>query len=170
MFMSSTRTHIGAAIVLVVALGSAALNAQGNSGKSAVQPVGTMQIASLGGTTSPIYDFSFSVSNPSTPGTGGGSGAGKPSLTAVAVARLPDGSSPLLFRNALLGTHLQTVQFTVFGAGKSSQEAMYVLNDAQVSGFSSADGVEHVAFTYRSIEVLVGGAQFCFDVTTNGPC
>lgn len=169
MITRSVCIHIGAAMVLALALGGAAVTAQGNSGKTALQSVGTMQIASLGGTPTLIYDFSFGVTNSST-GAGGGSGAGKASLSAVTVTRLPDSSSPLLFRNAVLGTHLQTVQFSVFGPGKSSQEAMYVLNDALVSAFSSSDGVEHIAFTYRSIEVFMGGAQFCFDVTTNSAC
>jgi hypothetical protein len=170
MFTRSMRTHIGAAIVLAIALGGAAVKAQGNSGKTALQPAGTMQIASLGGTPSQIYSFNFSVTNPFTPGPGGGGGAGKPSLTAVEVARLPDATSPLLFRAAVLGVQLPTVQFTVSGAGKGTSEAMYVLNDALVSGFSNSDGVEHVAFSYRSIEVLVGGVQFCYDVATSAAC
>lgn len=170
MSMRSVQTQIGAAIVVAIALGGAAVTAQGNSGKIALQPVGTMQIASNGGASSPIYGFSFSVTNPATPSGGGGGGAGKPSLAAVEVARLPDRSSPKLFMDAVMGTHLQTVQFTVVGAGKSIAEAMYVLNDVQVSGFSSSDGVERVSFTYRSIEILVGGAQFCFDVSTNASC
>ncbi len=163
------RTHGGAAIALAVLLGGVAVTAQGNSDKVSSQPVGTMQIASLAGASGPIYDFGFAVTNNFTP-VGGGGGAGKASLTAVEVTRRPDAASPLLFRNAVLGVQMPSVQLNVFGAGKSSQEAMYVLNDAFVSGFSSNDGLERVSFTYRTIEVLVGGAQFCFDLSTNSSC
>jgi hypothetical protein len=170
MFTGFTRTHIGLAIALAMALGASAVSAQGKNGKGTLQPVGTMQIASPAGVSGPIYDFGFSVTNTFTPGGGGGGGTGKASLTAVEVTRLPDAGSPLLFRAAVLGVQLPSVQFTVVGTGKSAPEAMYVLHDAFVSGFTSTDGLERIAFSYKSIEVIVGGTQFCFDLSTNTSC
>jgi hypothetical protein len=169
MFTRAARTRVAAAAIVAVALGGAAVNAQGNSGKG-TQPIGTMQIGALG-TSSPIFTLSFSVTNSGSIGSaGGGAGAGKAILSAVEVTRLPDVVSPQLFKNAVLGVHLPAVQITVPGSGKSSPDASYVLNDAFVSGFSTVDGVEHVAFTYRSIDVTVAGAHFCFDVAENTGC
>lgn len=170
MFTSSSRIRVCAATAVAIVIGGAAITAQGNSGKASSQSVGTLQIASLGGTSSPIYGFSFSVTNPTAPASGGGAGSGKASLSAVELSRLPDGSSPLLFKNAVTGVHLPAVQITMSGVGKSVPEATYLLNDAIVSGFSSIDGVERVSFTYRSIEIFIGGSHFCFDVATNAGC
>ena len=170
MLTRSSRKRVCAATALAVALGGAAVTAQGNSGKATSQSVGAMQIASMGGTSSPIYGFSFSVTNPSTAASGGGAGSGKASLSAVEVSRFPDAASPLLFKDAVLGVHLPAVQITMFGAGKSVPEATYLLNDAFVSGFSSIDGVERASFTYRSIEIFIAGSHFCFDAATNTSC
>jgi hypothetical protein len=43
----------------------------------------------------------------------------------------------------------------------------YVLHDATVTGFSNTNGVETVAFGFRSVEVTAGGVTCCFDLSTN---
>jgi len=160
---------MGLAAVLAVVLSGVAVTAQGNKGAT-VQPVGSLQIDSLGGgAVGPIYSFGFEVTNSAT-SQGGGGGAGKATLTDVQVSRLPDAISPLLFRAGLTGTHIPVVRIGVFGASKTAPESTYVLNDVLISGFSSADGLERVSFKFRTIELLVGGAQFCYDVTTNSAC
>jgi Type VI secretion system effector, Hcp len=170
MFTRAARTRIAAAAIVAIALGGAAVNAQGNSGKGAPQPVGTIQIGALGA-ASPIFSLGFSVTNSGSTGSaGGGAGAGKAILSAVEVTRLPDVMSPQLFKDAVLGVRLPAVQISVPGSGRSSPDASYVLNDAFVSGFSTIDGVEHVAFIYRSIDVTIAGARFCFDVAENTAC
>jgi hypothetical protein len=160
---------MGLATLLAVALSGAAVTAQGNKGP-AVQPVGTLQIDSLGGgAIGPIYSFGFEATN-STTSSGGGGGAGKATLTDVQVSRLPDVISPALFRAGLTGIHIPVVRMTVFGASKNAPDSTYVLNDVLISGFSSADGLERVSFKFRTIEMLVGGSQFCYDLSTNSAC
>jgi type VI secretion system (T6SS) effector Hcp len=170
MLTRSSRMRLCAAAIVAVTLGGSAVRAQGNSNKSSLQPVGTLQIGNAGGPVSPIFGFSFSVTSPSAPASGGGAGAGRATLSAVDVSRMPDASSPVLFRNAVLGTHLPAVQITVTGSGKSVPEGTYQLNEAVVSGFSNVDGVERVSFSYRSIEIFVAGAHFCYDVAENAAC
>jgi len=165
----SLYVRTGLAALLAVVLSGAAVTAQGNKGP-AVQPVGSLQIDSLGGgAVGPVYSFGFEATNTTT-STGGGGGTGKATLTDVQVSRLPDAISPSLFRAGLTGTHIPVVRISVFGAGKSAPDSTYVLSDVLISGFSSADGFERVSFKFRTIEMLVGGSQFCYDLGTNSAC
>jgi hypothetical protein len=59
------------------------------------------------------------------------------------------------------------VRIVLSDAGKNAPDSTYVLNDVFISGFSNTDGLERVSFKFESIELLVGGTQFCYDVTTN---
>jgi hypothetical protein len=159
--------RVSLATFVAVMLAVTGVAAQAN--KVQLQAVGTLQIDSLGGAVTPIYAFGFEVTSSfSLPG--GGGGAGKSTLTDVQVSRLPDAISPTLFRTGVLGTHLPVVRIVLSGAGKNAPDSTYVLNDVFISGFSNTDGLERVSFKFESIELLVGGTQFCYDVTTNKAC
>jgi len=160
--------RVCAAVCLAVAVAGVGVRAESKAVAGTPQ-VGTMQIASLGGAVSPIFGFGFSVTNPSSGSVGSGSGSGKAVLSAVEVTRIPDGTSPELFRRAVLGTHIPVVQILTNGSGKTT-DAAYTLNNVTVSGFENADGVERVLFTYRSIEIVSGGSSFCFDAAENASC
>jgi len=166
----SMYVRVGLATAMAVLLAVTGLAAQGNKGSVQLQTVGTLQIDSLGGAVTPIYAFGFEVTNSVTLPGGGGGGAGKATLTDVQVSRLPDAISPTLFRTGVLGTHLPVVRIVLSGAGKNAGDSTYVLNDVFISGFSNTDGLERVSFKFQSIELLVGGAQFCYDVTANKAC
>jgi type VI protein secretion system component Hcp len=172
MLKRSESVRVGLALFAAIALAGAGLTAQGikgaSQGNTAVQPIGSLQIDGLGGAAA-IYGFGFEVTNPSS-FPGGGGGAGKSTLTDVQVTRLPDLISPSLFRTGLLGTHLQTVRINLSGASKSAADSTYVLTNVLVSGLSSSDGLERVSFKFERIEMIVGGAQFCYEQTTNSSC
>ena len=173
MLTHSWRTRTCAAVVVAIALAGGTVSAQGKSGSAhtvSLQPVGTMQIAAMGGTISPLYGFGFAVTNSATAGSGSGGGAGKAVLSEVVVTRLPDAASPLLFKNAVLGAHLAAVQITMFGSGKTIPEASYTLSDVLISGFSTEDGVERVSFSYRKIDMSIGGVSSCFETVESVIC
>ena len=165
----SMYARVGLAALMAVTMAVTGVTAQGNKGNGALQVVGSLQIDSLGGAVVPIYAFGFEVTNSVTL-PGGGGGAGKATLTDVQVSRLPDAISPTLFRTGVLGTHLPVVRIVLSGAGKNAADSTYVLNNVFISGLSNTDGLERVAFKFESIELPVGGAQFCFDVTANKAC
>ena len=165
----SMYVRVGVATAMAVMLAVTGLAAQGNKGTVQLQAVGTLQIDSLGGAVTPIYAFGFEVTNSVAQG-GGGGGVGKTTLSDVQLSRLPDAMSPSLFRTGVMGTHLATVRIVLSGAGKNTPDSTYVLNDVLISGVSNTDGLERVSFTFQSIELQVGGTQFCYDVVANKAC
>ena len=165
----SMYLRVGMATLVAVMLAVTGVAAQGNKGNVQLQAVGTLQIDSLGASVTPIYAFGFEVTNTVTQ-SGGGGGVGKTTLTDVQVSRLPDATSPTLFRTGVMGTHLPVVRIVLSGAGKNVPDSTYVLNDVFISGFSNTDGLERVSFKFQSIELLVGGTQFCYDVAASKAC
>ena len=162
------RMAISALAALAVA--STAVIAQGGGGTAGNQASGSLQVEGVTSQATPIYQFGVSVTNAAPSTSGGGAGAGRADFSNVEVTRLSDAASPQLFRAAVLGVHIETVRIDLFKAGPGTSASSYVLHDAVVAGFSNTNGVERVAFGFRSVEVTAGGATMCFDRAANSPC
>jgi type VI secretion system secreted protein Hcp len=65
-----------------------------------------------------IKDFSFSIENPTTIGSGTqGAGAGKAKFNEFEITRQTDKSSPIFFKNCVAGVHYKTVTLAMRKAG-----------------------------------------------------
>jgi Type VI secretion system effector, Hcp len=162
--MISRTIRIAIATLFALAVASTALVAQGGA-----QAAGSLLVDGITTQATPIYAFGLSVTNTGAP-VGGGGGAGKAEISNIEVTRLSDAASPQLFRAAVLGMHIASVRIDLFKSGPGTSASSYVLHDALVTGFGNANGLETVAFAFRSVEVTAGGVTYCFDLATNASC
>jgi type VI protein secretion system component Hcp len=148
-------------------VGQTSLYAQGAT--SASHPVGTLLVDGIGSQPSSIYSFGIGVSHPVTVGSGGGSGAGNPQVTNVQVTRLSDALSPQLFRAAVLGVHIASVDITIAKTGAAAA-SLYTLEDAVITGLATSDALEQMSFAFARVRLSVGNATTCYDVASNSSC
>jgi type VI secretion system secreted protein Hcp len=78
-----------------------------------------------------IFSFSFGASNPSQVSTGGGSGAGKVSISSVSIQKIVDAATPDLFRACCSGKHFDTAKITVREAGGDAPVEYMVVDMTQ---------------------------------------
>lgn len=79
-----------------------------------------------------IFSWSLGASNPTTVGTGGGSGAGKVSISSVSIQKIVDAATPDLFRSCCSGKHFATGKITVREAGGDAPVEYMVMDMTQV--------------------------------------
>jgi type VI protein secretion system component Hcp len=167
--MTSRLVRVTGAAFVALALAGATVTAQGTGGGSAGnQSVGSLQVDGLGPAT-PIYGFGLDVINAGSASSGGGGGAGKADFKDIQVVRLSDAASPQLFRYAVSGQHIESVRITLV-KGPGSSASSYELRDVVVTGFSNADGVEQVGFSFHEIAMTAGGVTTCWDLAGNVGC
>jgi len=161
---------LGVTVALIVTCGLApnALRAQG-AASAAVQPVGTLFVEDVQTSPSTIYGFGFGVTNTTDP-AGGGGGAGKATFGDISVTRTSDAASPIFFKNCAAGVHYKSVKIELRAAGGSATSASFTLRDAQIVGFTNANGTESVSFSYSQIEVAAGGQVSCWNRVANAGC
>lgn len=112
-----------------------------------------------------IYSFSFGASNPSTIGSqGGGSSAGKVSLSSFNIMKRTDSASPTLFQACCTGNHFKDAIVEVKKAtGKDGEQQTFIkytfaqvyIDSVQWSGSSGGDTypTESVSFSFENVEV-----------------
>jgi type VI secretion system secreted protein Hcp len=112
-----------------------------------------------------IDSFSFGASNPSTIGSaGGGSGAGKVSLSSFNVMKRTDAASPVLFQACCQGEHYPTATVEIKKpTGKDGEQQTYLkyvftevyIDSVQWSGASGAGAYpsESLSFSFEKVEV-----------------
>jgi type VI secretion system secreted protein Hcp len=111
-----------------------------------------------------IKDFSFSIENPTTIGSGTmGAGAGKAKFNEFEITRTTDKSSPIFFKNCVSGVHYKTVTLAMrkagAEAGKSGAEFLrYVFGVVFTTGIDwSGPGdegpEEKIKFVYGALQV-----------------
>lgn len=166
--MKSLMLGVAAAVIVTGGLASTAVRAQGAS-SAAQQPVGTLFVEDVQASPSPIYGFGFGVTNITDP-AGGGGGAGKANFGDISVTRTSDAASPVFFKNCVAGVHYKSVKIEVRSAGGGGTSASFTLRDAQIVGFTNANGTESVSFSYSQIEVAAGGQVSCWNRVANAGC
>jgi type VI secretion system secreted protein Hcp len=112
-----------------------------------------------------IFSFSWGVSNPTTVGGTGGSGAGKASFHDISVTKLFDKASPQLMIHSASGKVIPSALLSVRSAsqdpsGKGSSDFLkIILSDVLVSGLESAGAREgdrptdEVTLAFQKIEI-----------------
>jgi type VI secretion system secreted protein Hcp len=168
----------------VIAAFGLAGNGNGNgNGNGPPQPVAGQVIGQLmieNGPAMPILSYSFGASNPATIGSGGGgSGAGKVSLSSLNMLRSVDRSSSMLLDDVASGKHLQNAVFTAqWGSGSSAASAKYELSgvfveSVQHSGSGGGPPVESLSLAFEKIKWTFtdssGTSSGSWDITTNSP-
>jgi type VI secretion system secreted protein Hcp len=101
---------------------------------------------------------------------GAGGGAGKASFDSIAIEKLADGYSPLLYMLGASGQHVKQVLFTLRDS-QGKPIGSITLQDVYVAGVrSSLDGsgsgasMESVSFVYGKISMNYLGSKFSWDV------
>jgi type VI secretion system secreted protein Hcp len=79
-----------------------------------------------------IFSYSVGASNPSQVATGGGSGAGKVSISSLSIQKILDAATPDLFRACCSGKHFDTAKITVREAGGDTPVEYVVMDMEQV--------------------------------------
>jgi type VI secretion system secreted protein Hcp len=110
--------------------------------------------------------FQFGVSNPVTSSSGGGAGSGKVSISDIAVTKIMDKSSPLLFKNIVTGAHIPQVDIYFVKTGSSGLQtyAHYTLKNVILSSYSVSSGGD-----IPSESVSINFAQIQFEFTPTNP-
>jgi type VI secretion system secreted protein Hcp len=130
-----------------------------------------------------VLSFSWGVTNPANPGTGGGAGAGKPVFQDFSIVHNVDKASPSLMRACATGKHLPEATITQRKAGKGQQEYLIIkMNDVIVTGVAtggarSEPALENVSLTFAKVHfeykpqkpdgTLDSGVHFKYDLKTN---
>lgn len=90
---------------------------------------------------------------------GGGGGAGKVSMQDLAIVKIVDKASPVLFKACADGSHIKQAVLTARKAGKDQQEYLKItLTDLLVSSFSTSGNAgdvvpnENVTLNFAKIE------------------
>jgi type VI secretion system Hcp family effector len=117
-----------------------------------------------------ISSFSFGASNPTSVGSGTGSGAGKVSLSDFSITKKLDASSPQLFQKVVTGTAIPTVTLIIKSVESVTGEevtikftdvliSMYKLDETPVSQAptfpcppnQTGRPVESISFNFREL-------------------
>ena len=125
--------------------------------------------------TFPALSWSFGVSQPAdVTGAGGGSGAGKATLTDVKITRRADSCSPILFGASVRGNIFR--QVTIVQQDTQKEDTFTVtLNDVLISSFQLGGDSTHevpaeqVGFSFSKICFADSGTgtKFCWDLAQN---
>jgi type VI secretion system secreted protein Hcp len=107
-----------------------------------------------------IFSFSLGASNPSSVSTGGGSGAGKVSISSMSVQKVVDKSTSKLFLTCCQGKHFTKGKLTVREAGGDDPVEYLILDFTQVFVDSVSWGAasggekpsESVSFSFASVK------------------
>lgn len=108
-----------------------------------------------------IFSYSLGASNPTSVGTGGGSGAGKVSISSMSVQKVVDAATPDLFRACCSGKHFDTAKVTVREAGGDAPVEYVVMDMEQVFVDSVSWGAssggdkpsESVSFSFATLKI-----------------
>ena len=167
-------------IAASVALMSAGLAAQGNSGKigkgkSAI----TVTLGSLSCSTSAGADafdvqaWSWGASNPGDTSGGGGGGAGKANISDLNLTKSFDACSPALFGAVVTGKAFPTLTLTQ--SNNDGTVTTVTLSDVRVSSWQASGSIgsdaaaESASFGFSKVCLVDGssGGKFCFDLKAN---
>lgn len=170
--MSRSSYRLATGLFAFMALATTGVLAQGvpasQSPLAAPQPVGTLTIATIGETPTPVYSFAFEATQSG--GFGGGGGAGQATISDIAVSRVPDSISPLLFRSVVLGQQLANARVDIYVPGTTNVQSSYRLTNVLITGVSSSDAAESIKLAFAQVEIVAGGTTTCFDIVTNASC
>lgn len=107
-----------------------------------------------------VTAWSFGVSNPAGPHSGGGSGTGRATFTDLAVTKVLDKATPALMLAVASGRHIAKGRLTVTSSGPRPLDILVVdLQDVLVTTDLLADTaddtrpVENVGFSFAKIHV-----------------
>jgi len=170
--------------VLLVPIGLSAEAPQGKSpegplgkakGKSALTvTVGGLNCATAAGPeTFDVGAWSWGASNPVTIGSGGGSGAGKASVSSLNIMKAFDACSPTLFGAVVTGKAFPTLTLTQVGtdgAATTVNLTEVFVESWQASGTSGSEAAsESVSFAFAKVCLTDGasGSKFCYDLKAN---
>jgi type VI secretion system secreted protein Hcp len=120
---------------------------------------GESQIEGKGGWID-IMSYSLGASNPSSVGTGQGSGAGKVSVSSLSIQKFIDKSTPILFLKCCSGKHFDKAKLIVREAGDKPVEYL-VLDFEQVYvdniswGGASGGGkpTESISLSFATVKI-----------------
>jgi type VI secretion system secreted protein Hcp len=79
-----------------------------------------------------VYSYSVGASNPTTVGSGTGSGAGKVDLSSLSIQKSIDTATPSLFLNCCSGAHFAKGQLKIREAGGTAPVEFLVIDMTQV--------------------------------------
>ncbi len=129
-----------------------------------------------------IMSWTWTVSNPSSYVSGGGSGKGKAVPGELSFTHLYDKASPVLAKHCVSGKHFDTMELTCRKSGEGQQDFLKIkLKEAYIAsvspgGASGGEVVESVSLTYKDIEFEYkeqtdkgaggGSVKFGWDVAT----
>ncbi len=137
-----------AAIVIVVSTSAHA---------AAVKPKPVVGRLVLGGVTSAIAEYSWTVTADSSWTKGGGASVGKPNPSEIRFTKLLDPSSIPTLKNIASGQDYPSAVFTVtFGKGKAVSTMVYEMESLFVTNVTqgAADGLvtEDVSFVFKAVK------------------
>jgi type VI secretion system secreted protein Hcp len=107
-----------------------------------------------------LLSFSWGVSNPASPGVGGGAGAGKASFQDFHFVARTSKASPKLFLACASGQHVPSALFTARRAGKPSIEFLKIkLREVLVSSYQvggsepDEEPLDQVSLNFGKVEL-----------------
>jgi type VI protein secretion system component Hcp len=111
----------------------------------------------LGGVTSAVAAYSWTVTADSSWTKGGGASVGKPNPSAIRFTKLIDPSSIPTLKNIATGTAFPSAVFTVtFGKGNAASTMVYEMEGLFVTNVTqgAADGLvtEDVSFVFKAVK------------------
>jgi type VI protein secretion system component Hcp len=163
MYRRTVGVCVAAGIVVALAVAGAKLWAQsGGSIQACVASNGNVRIEGIDNDGTPIYSFSWGVTNPAT--FLGGGGAGKPTFSDVSVTRALDAVSTKLTLHVATGKHLKEVEIDLVDAATNMPLGHYVLKDVLITSLSTGNAQEAVAFNFRKMTIKIGGATTTIDL------
>ena len=127
----------------------------------------------LGGDTFEARSWSWGATN-TVSDLGGGGGAGKASIAALALTRVSDACSPALLGGVVTGKHFQTFTLSQFDKD-GVLKATVVLNDAILTSWTvggtnaSAEAVEQLEISFRKLTFtdVASGNKFSWDLAAS---
>jgi type VI secretion system secreted protein Hcp len=132
-----------------------------------------------------VESWSWGASNPGSPATGGGGGAGNVSFTELTFVHRFDRATPLLWKACATGQHIRDATLAATKAGKGQQDFLIIkMNDVLITSLSVSDSngagaapMEQVSMKFSKVDVeyrpqkpdgsLDAGIHFKYDIKAN---
>lgn len=132
-----------------------------------------------------VESWSWGASNPGSPATGGGGGAGKVSFTDLTFVHRFDRATPLLWKACATGQHIRDATLAATKAGKGPQDFLIIkMNDVLITSLSVSDSsgagvvpMEQVSMKFSKVDMeyrpqkpdgtLDAGIHFKYDIKAN---
>ena len=121
-----------------------------------------------------VESFNFGVGIPVTTATGtGGGGAAKPSFSPLAINKMQDVNTIVLFNAAVAVRAIPKVTLTLTKTGSTTPDLTYTLTNAFITeiidsgnGHGGPFPTEQITFVFEKIQIISGGNEFGYDVRT----